>query len=120
MKSRGWQIALRWYPGEENDLPATFNDVQESNRLASRNYVARPYPGKVTVFMASDQLPSNKHLLRTVWGRVASSGAEFHEVPGDHVTMIEEPHVKVLAEKLRACMDSFRQESRTGVSGHCT
>jgi len=33
------------------DLPAVFNDVLESNYLAFRNYMTRPYPGKVTVFV---------------------------------------------------------------------
>ena len=111
VKSRVWQIALQSYAGKENDLPAVFNDVRESNYLAFRNYMARPYPGKVTIFTASENLPSKKHLIRTVWSRVALRGAEMHEVPGDHVTLIEEPHVKVLAEKLRACMDAFRQET---------
>ena len=36
--------------------------------------------------------------------RSAGGGVETHEIPGDHVTVLDEPNVRVLAEKLRACL----------------
>jgi aspartate racemase len=29
---------------------------------------------------------------------------EIHEIPGSHVGILEEPNVKILAEKMRACI----------------
>ena len=90
-------------------MDRVFNDVRESNFLASRNYVSKPYNGRVSVFIADDHLHSNKQYMRVVWDRIALGGVDFHEVPGDHVTLIQEPHVRVLAQKLQMCLDAFEE-----------
>jgi hypothetical protein len=35
---------------------------------------------------------------------MAAEGLELHVVPGSHETLFGEPHVKILAEKLRDCL----------------
>lgn len=37
-------------------------------------------------------------------GPLAAGPVEIHEVPGTHGTFLTEPHVRVLARKLRACI----------------
>jgi aspartate racemase len=39
------------------------------------------------------------------WSELAPGGLEIHDVPGDTFSMLEEPHIQVLAEKLRDCID---------------
>ncbi|MGF1481220.1 MAG: amino acid adenylation domain-containing protein, partial [Cyanophyceae cyanobacterium] len=39
------------------------------------------------------------------WSRFASDPVELHIVPGDHLTMFTPPHVQVLAQRLRSCLD---------------
>jgi thioesterase domain-containing protein len=39
------------------------------------------------------------------WSRLARGGVEVHHVAGDHENMLVEPHVRVLARELRACID---------------
>src|SRR5258707_1208696 len=39
------------------------------------------------------------------WQGLAAGGLEIHEVPGDHNTILLEPHVGALAEKLRRCIE---------------
>ena len=109
LNSRVWQLAYLWWPGTRPDMDRVFNDVRESNFLASRNYVSKPYNGRVSVFIADDHLHSNKQYMRVVWDRIALGGVDFHEVPGDHVTLIQEPHVRVLAQKLQMCLDAFEE-----------
>jgi len=41
------------------------------------------------------------------WNQYASGSVDIHVVPGDHHTMMSQPHVQVLAEKLRACLDKI-------------
>ncbi|MEK8019856.1 MAG: alpha/beta fold hydrolase, partial [Candidatus Parabeggiatoa sp.] len=41
------------------------------------------------------------------WHQYASGSVDVHVVPGDHHTMMSQPHVQVLAEKLRACFDKI-------------
>jgi thioesterase domain-containing protein len=39
------------------------------------------------------------------WGPHAAD-VDVHEVPGDHGTLTEEPHVGVLAERLKRCLEA--------------
>ena len=39
------------------------------------------------------------------WTELAAGGLEVYETPGDHVTMLEKPHVALLAALLRDCID---------------
>jgi thioesterase domain-containing protein len=38
------------------------------------------------------------------WGELAGGGVEVYDVPGHHLSMFEQPHVKRLAETLRYCL----------------
>ena len=70
-------------------------------RLAS-DYRVRPYPGQITLFRPSEA----PFLVPTTddrgWGKLADA-VEVHFVPGQHHSMVKEPHVRVLARKLRSC-----------------
>jgi len=39
------------------------------------------------------------------WSQWAAGGVEVHVVPGNHANMVYKPHVEVLAEKLKACVE---------------
>ena len=69
------------------------------------------YPGKITYFLARDnQFEPGEEDNRLRWERVARE-FEVHVIPGRHDTMREEPHVALLAEKIRSCL-SRAQEHR--------
>jgi thioesterase domain-containing protein len=38
------------------------------------------------------------------WRRAAAGPFEVHVVPGEHEKALREPHVRVTAEKLKACI----------------
>ena len=61
------------------------------------------YPDRVTLFRAIDNIGFIEHDLG--WSELAPGGLEIHDVPGDTFNMLEEPHVQVLAKKLRDCID---------------
>ena len=46
----------------------------------------------------SSKIPENSTLG---WSEFADSGVEIHIVPGNHMSMLGEPYVKVVAEKLQ-------------------
>jgi amino acid adenylation domain-containing protein len=72
-------------------------------QLASE-YALRPYPGKITLYRPQDapvQLPTPRD---RGWGQLADD-VEVHFVPGQHHTMVKQPHVEVLARHLRACLE---------------
>ena len=90
---------------------------------AKRGYVPQVYPSKITLFRASEPSVFTKLYLPTPedwynrdplhgWSNLADGGLEIHDVPGDHFSLFEEPHVQVLAEKLRACLDEGQTNDR--------
>lgn len=39
------------------------------------------------------------------WDQFSEEPGEIHVVPGDHLTMITEPYVQILAERLKAYLN---------------
>ncbi len=40
------------------------------------------------------------------WGGLAEGGVEVDEIPGDHYSILREPNVQALADRLRETLDS--------------
>jgi aspartate racemase len=85
-------------------LPRFLKSLRAIAYVASRNYHPRTYPGKVTLFKASQRPVSGTGNFFLGWDRVAGGGMEVHEIPGDHVTLMKEPGVRLLAEELSRCL----------------
>ncbi|WP_437996725.1 beta-ketoacyl synthase N-terminal-like domain-containing protein [Sorangium sp. So ce185] len=76
---------------------------------AARSYVMPCYGGRVVYFRAAEQPPPGPFgpvtepygTLYQPMAGISSQPIEIHEVPGSHHTMLREPHVRVLAERLR-------------------
>jgi hypothetical protein len=59
----------------------------------------------ITLFR-TDAVPAHLSSLDgdPTWGWGAFGKVDVHEVPGEHLTVLRPPYVKVLAEKLGACL----------------
>lgn len=94
-------------------------DPAFKNRMAARGYVYRPYPGKLVFFRVKDRASFVRTDLTAGWRDYAAS-LEVHDVPGDHATLIQEPHLHVLAGELNQCLQDARSEAaekkKTGLS----
>jgi len=62
-------------------------------------YKAKPYSGRITLFVSDEEMDFTKW-LRKGWARKAAE-LEVIVVPGNHLTMVNEPHVRVLAAELK-------------------
>jgi amino acid adenylation domain-containing protein len=82
-----------------------FVKLLRSDLLATQNYGLHLYPGRVTLFKASETLAGTSPDPTLGWSEWASGGVEVHLVPGNHANLMYEPHVEVLAEKLTACLN---------------
>jgi thioesterase domain-containing protein len=86
--------------------------VFESHFPTFLRYERKPYAGKITLFRASLSLdmstptwdPGSSPKLDHGWGRLAKE-VEVIKVPGSHRSMVHEPHVAVLAEQLKCCIN---------------
>ncbi len=88
------------------------HDLRQQIRVqAVRNYVPHPYPGKVILFRAMNQSQFDAYYTAPqLWGSLAAGGLEVHAVPGDHISILQKPHVQVLAAKLRACLEQAQTD----------
>ena len=86
--------------------------VYRSNGQAFFNYKPCSYQGKVTLFRPLKKSLSafqNTQSKTQGWEKVASDGVDLHWVPGTHETMLQKPHVTVLAEKLKQCINPVQK-----------
>jgi amino acid adenylation domain-containing protein len=94
---------------EELDYLSQFSEqhhkVARAQYQALSNYRLRTYPGRLTLFRARMQPLFSSHAPDNGWGGLAAGGLNIRIVPGNHLGMLQEPHVKVLAEELRSCLD---------------
>ncbi|MBW4673930.1 MAG: amino acid adenylation domain-containing protein [Desmonostoc geniculatum HA4340-LM1] len=82
------------------------------------NYQSKQiYPGKITIVRANEDLPDdpNSHLIAEDSQDLSLGWSEFcfevdiQFVLGNHITIMAEPHVQVLAERLKACIEKARE-----------
>ena len=85
-----------------------YSPVFETNLAASNRYKPSPYYGKITFFWASDR-PEGPSDSRLGWRELAERGTDIHRIPGIHETMLQEPQLGALAERLKTCLDQASQ-----------
>jgi thioesterase domain-containing protein/acyl carrier protein len=80
-------------------------------------YEMRSYSGRIALFILAQRDGITDGLFDPAlqdidpqlgWGRLAPGRVEVHEVPGEHVGLLQEPFVRVLAEKLTGCLEAAR------------
>ncbi|HEX8472999.1 MAG TPA: amino acid adenylation domain-containing protein [Pyrinomonadaceae bacterium] len=98
---RTWQIVYQIFQKFSRPLPQTLQNIQQANYKALRDYMPRIYPGSVTLFYALKEPEEFTRDKQQGWSVLAQGGVLTYDVPGDHLSMVEEPHVRSLAEKLK-------------------
>ena len=48
------------------------------------------------------------------WGRLFNQGLRIVEVPGDHFSLLKDPHALTLADRLKECMNGLFTPGRPG------
>jgi amino acid adenylation domain-containing protein len=97
----------------EHDIEFTrkFMNGYKARQKSMRFYVPQVYDGRVTIFRATEQDPWLVKLFEQSgvdmndptlgWGQLSSESVEVYDVPGGHEQIVYEPHVRVLAKRLR-------------------
>jgi thioesterase domain-containing protein len=94
--------------------------IYQYHGRAIRNYVPRVYPDRITVFRSSEVDPNNDYYLlfqdhpsfvdpAMGWGPLSPEPVEIYRVPGNHGQIVTEPHVRVLAQHMRACIEKGKE-----------
>ncbi|UCE20074.1 MAG: AMP-binding protein [Gemmatimonadota bacterium] len=80
--------------------------VDRANNRALRKYRPQCYSGRLVHFLVSQPLVSVSPDSRKKWETYARGGLEVHTIPGDHHTVLREPHVHLLAKKLKEYLNT--------------
>ena len=102
-----YRRAYKIYKRVGRPLPPVLQNIEEINFTAVKDYVPQTYSRNVMLFLASDLTAD--YDLHDGWRELIAGEIEAHEIPGNHINIIKEPHVGALAEKLRSCLDQAQQ-----------
>jgi amino acid adenylation domain-containing protein len=94
-----------------DDALLRYRRVEQATTAATRAYRPAPYDGRVDLIRATAQGSRLAYEPHVGWGRCTGGGLRIHDVPGDHVTLLSQPWVMSLGERLRACLDEARAQS---------
>jgi aspartate racemase len=107
------------HPHSQSSHARALREVLKANRQAVRNYAPQVYPGRIVLFLSVEAPERTCYDRRLGWNESAAEGLEVHVVPGNHDNLFGEPHVGVLAEKLRGCLQRVQATpSKARHSGH--
>jgi amino acid adenylation domain-containing protein len=94
--------------------------VMNDRRRSLEGYVPGRFSGPLTLFRASiapaehewEALASTEEEKRTLgWSQLSDAPVCVYRVPGGHTSMNAEPHVRVLAQKVREALASARERA---------
>jgi thioesterase domain-containing protein/acyl carrier protein len=78
--------------------------VRDAIVHAYRSYCPQVHPGKIIFFRAVDHMEEYaRHMEK--WEELATASVEIHDISGNHDSIMSEPHVSVLAQKLKDCLN---------------
>jgi aspartate racemase len=97
-----YRIYLRYLRRSPQDLRLL--DVAGANNQAAKSYVPQVYPGRLTLFRATDKAAGFGNDLDMGWGELATGGVEIYDISGSHTEIMEEPQLGHVAEKLKLCL----------------
>ncbi len=99
------KMLYRFFHKFGHTVPQRFSTLEDINRFAMSLYRPAVYPGRLTIFrsLSREGAFENDELLG--WGGLVTGGIEVQDVTGRHIEMLKEPNVRLLATKLRECLD---------------
>lgn len=111
LQSRSWVSRTQWAAiarllPEESRLQLLDESAIRSllpivyaNSQATYRYIPQPYPQRLTLFKAAEQPDAFKHEPALGWSRLVAD-VQLHHVPGNHLSLLKQPHVQALAQEL--------------------
>jgi len=76
-----------------------------ANAQAAYRYAPRTYSNRITLFRAIEQPDASRQDLTLGWNTLAND-IQLHQVPGNHLSFLKQPHVQTLAQQLERCLSS--------------
>ena len=75
---------------------------------AMNTYIFQPYSGKVTLFRTKDENRTEsvgiEYDSKFGWGEIIIGDLDVKYIPGSHLSLLDEPNVRVLAKQMKICL----------------
>jgi thioesterase domain-containing protein len=88
--------------GDTTALGENLKRVIWANFLAAKEFTPKPYGGRALVVRASERYLDAYDDYHLGWQTVIRGQIECFEIAGDHMSILEQPAVQILADKLDA------------------
>lgn len=82
-------------------------DIIDANFQAIRAYSIRPYAGNATLFRCQVQTLDYALSADLGWSELIAGNLEIFNIDSIHYGMLREPSIKVIAEKLKLCLENI-------------
>jgi aspartate racemase len=105
-----WGLSCQYFNWRERPLPVRLRDNLKLFTAVGLRFRPKPYAGRITLFKAAEEGAEFGPDPDLGWGSIAHGGVEVYEVPGDHMTILDEPRVAKLAEQLRLCLKAAQEK----------
>jgi amino acid adenylation domain-containing protein len=103
-----WRLAYRLFGRRKRLSSRLLRNIPEMNLQAARTYVPQTYEGRMTVFLSGEMGQRVRFDPTRGLAGMTAREVEVVGVPGDRDSMLKEPFVRVLADRLEACMSRAR------------
>ena len=122
-KAQRWNKQMRWKRQRLWDQarervgrvfwPAAIKQARVVGYRAATGYTPKPYPGRATLFRATEQ-PRGIYPDRTLgWGGLVQGGLKIYSTPGHHGAIVREPRSRVLAQQLTDALRNAEAKATT-------
>jgi amino acid adenylation domain-containing protein len=101
-------VGVAWVPAARNR-----RKILKAGSRAARQYNPRRYPGKITLFRATELGGGIKHDPQMGWGGLADRELETHLIPGYHAHIVLEPRVRLLAKEMLRSLSEAQNQQQT-------
>jgi amino acid adenylation domain-containing protein len=91
---------------EIDDLYVQINEITQKHALAFKAYNMQPFNNFVFLFKAKKRLYYVNDFKYLGWRKYAKKGVKVFEVPGDHITMLQQPNVSEFGRILQGALDN--------------
>jgi amino acid adenylation domain-containing protein len=117
-----WGLLARWRTTVKDgiyrrvshmSLPRNLKNVRHALETAAETYVPRKFPGHLILFRSKHKPLLQFRDPHAGWAQYATQGLEICEVEGNHDSILLEPQVRVVAEKLKRY---FENEVQSGAA----
>jgi aspartate racemase len=116
LQKRAASLLYRMFRALGWPLWQTVGTLEDANSFAGRSYEAKPYDGKLTVLRGQWRTKYDGEDPELGWGRLAPR-VDVYNIPGNHDSIMTEPHVRVLAEKLTLCLERANADATSAAIG---